>query len=60
MYKYDPAGIVEDTEQTQFCPQMNRQMDRWTDGRMDGCETSSPPPPFNFIEVGGYKNAEMV
>ena len=28
MYKYDPAVIVEDTEQTQFCPQMNRQMDR--------------------------------
>ena len=27
----DPAGIVEDTEQTWFCPQMDRQ----TDGGMD-------------------------
>ena len=43
-YEMDLVSIVEDTERTRFCPQM----DRWTDG-----ETSIPP--FNFIEPG-YKN----
>ena len=28
-YEMDPASIVNNTEQTQFCPQTNR----WTDGR---------------------------
>ena len=27
----DPASIVEDTEQTPFCPQT----DKWTDGQTD-------------------------
>ena len=31
-YKVDSASIVEDTERTQFCPQM----DKRTDGQMDG------------------------
>ena len=26
-YEMDPASIVEDTERTQFCPQMYRQTD---------------------------------
>ena len=40
-YEMDPASIVEDIEQTRFCPQ--------TDGHG---ETSIPTPPFNFIERG--------
>ena len=28
-------SIVEDTEQTQFCPQMDRRTDRQTDAQMD-------------------------
>ena len=38
-YEVDLANIVEDTEQTQFCPQMDGQG-----------ETSALS--FNFIEVG--------
>ena len=40
MYKYemDPTSIVEDTEQTWFCPLM--------DGQMNQGETSIPP--FQF------------
>ena len=29
-YEMDPASIVEDTEWTRFCPQMDGQMDKWT------------------------------
>ena len=46
-YEMDPMRIVEDTEQTRFCPQMDRRMDGRTDGQG---ETSIPP--FNFIEAG--------
>ena len=42
-YEMDPTRIVEDTEQTRFCPQTDRQ----TDGQG---ETSIPP--FNFVEAG--------
>ena len=35
-YEMDPASIVEDTEWTQFCPQMDRQTDGRTDGQTDG------------------------
>ena len=35
-YEMDPMSIVEDTERTRFCPQM----DRRTDGQG---ETSIPP-----------------
>ena len=45
-YEMDPMRIVEDTEQTRFCPQMDRRMDGRTDGQG---ETSIPP--FNFIEA---------
>ena len=46
-YEMDPTGIVEDTEQTWFCPQ--------TDGQIDGRTDNVKPvyPPFNFVEVGG-------
>ena len=30
-YKTDPASIVEDTDWTQFCPQMDGQTDRQMD-----------------------------
>ena len=52
----DPASIVEDTEQTQFCPQT----DRWTssenlitaatDRRTDKAKPVYAP--VNFAEVG--------
>ena len=41
-YKMDPAGIVEDTEQTQFCLQTDRRTDRWT--------RWNQYTPFNFVE----------
>ena len=42
MYKYemDPMSIVEDTEQTRFCPQTDRRMDGQLDVQGD---TSIPP-----------------
>ena len=43
----DLASIVEDTEWTQFCPQIDGQKDGQMDGR---CETYIPP--FNFVEAG--------
>ena len=47
----DPMSIVEDTERTRFCPQM----DRRTDGQG---ETSIPP--FQLCWSGGYKNMNHV
>ena len=46
-HEMDPASIVEDTEQTWFCPHT----DRWTDGQTD--QVKPVYPPFNLIEVGG-------
>ena len=43
----DPMSIVEDTERTRFCPQM----DRLTDGQTD--KVIPVYPPFNFVEAGG-------
>ena len=43
-YEMDQMSIVEDTERTRLCPQM----DRRTDGQG---ETSIPP--FNFVEAQG-------
>ena len=34
-YEMDTVNIVEDTERTWFCPQMDGQMDRQTDGQTD-------------------------
>ena len=55
-YEMDLASIVEATAQTWFCPQINGQMDRrtdgWTDGQTDGRETSIPP--FQLPWSGGY------
>ena len=46
-YEMDWASIVEDTEQTWFCSQMDRQtegqMSRWTDGWMDKVKPANPP-----------------
>ena len=46
-YEMDPMSIVEDTERTRFCPQM----DRWTNGQTD--KVIPVYPPFNFVEAGG-------
>ena len=43
----DPASIVEDTEWTQFCPQMDGQTDRQTDG------VKPVYPRFHFVEARG-------
>ena len=48
----DPMSIVEDTEQTQFCPQTDRRTDGQTDRRTDGQGETSIPP-LNFVEEGG-------
>ena len=49
-YEMDPMSIVEDTERTRFCPQM----DRRTDGQGD---TSIPP--FQLCWSGGYNYASL-
>ena len=46
----DLVSIIEDTEQTQFCPQTGRLTDRQTD------KVEPVYPPFNFFE-GGYNQA---
>ena len=51
-YEMDPTSIVEDTEQTPFCPQT----DRRTDGRTDGQGETSIPP-FQLRWSGGYNNS---
>ena len=49
-YDMDPASIVEDTEQTRFDLQMDRQME----GRMDlRTDKVKPVYPLNFVG-GGY------
>ena len=50
-YEIDPASIVENTEQTPFCPQMDRLTDRRIDRQMDGQGETSIPP-FKFVESG--------
>ena len=51
MYKYemDPTSIVEDTERTRFCPQM----DRWT-------RWNEYTPTINFVEVEGIMTCNLV
>ena len=46
-YEIDPATIVEDTERTRFCPQM--------DWRTDGQGKTSIPP-YQLRWSGGYNN----
>ena len=43
-------SIVEDTGQTRFCPQTDRQTDGWMDWQMD--KVKPVYPPFNFLAVG--------
>ena len=48
-YEMDPTSIFVDTDRTGFCPQM----DKWTDGWVDGQTRLNLYTPFNFVEVGG-------
>ena len=50
-YEMVPTSIVEDTEQTLFCPQTDGQMDGRTDGWTDDVKPLYPL--FNFVEGGG-------
>ena len=43
-YEIDPASFVEDTEQTRFCPQTDRQT-KW-----------NQYTPFNFVQRGYNKS----
>ena len=49
----DPTIIVEDTERTPFCPQMDRRTDRWTD------KIKTSIPPFQLRWSGGYKHGDI-
>ena len=49
-YEMDPASIVEDTEQTGFCPQTDGQ----TDGREDGRTKWNQYTPFQLRWSEGY------
>ena len=57
VYKYemDPASIVEDTEWTQFCPQMNIYAKFYPVSDGHG-ETSIPP---STLLSGGYNYARI-
>ena len=46
-YEMDPASIVEVTERTRFCPQMDGRTDRRRD------DVKPVYPAFNFVEAGG-------
>ena len=48
-YDMDPASIVEETERTQFCPQMDGQTNGGTD------DVKPVYPPSNFVEAGILK-----
>ena len=43
----DPTSIVEDTEWTRFCPQMDKRTD----------DVKPVYPPFDFVEAGGIMMA---
>ena len=50
-YEMDPTSIVEDTEQTRFCPQTDRRLDRGMD------KVKPVYPPFNLRGwKGGYND----
>ena len=46
-YEMDPMSIVENTEQTRFCPQTERRTDEQTD------KVKPVYPPSNLVEAGG-------
>ena len=48
------ACIVEDTEQTPFCAQMDKQTEEQMDGQLD--KVKPVYPHFNFLEVVGVIN----
>ena len=57
-YEMDPTNIVEDTEQTRFCPQMDGQTDWRTDGQTNGLREISIPP-FQLRLSGGYNKFKV-
>ena len=57
-YEKDLMSIVEDTEQTRFCPQMDRRPDGWTYRRPDGQGETSIPR-FQLPWSGGYNNVQL-
>ena len=52
----DSSNIVEDTEQTKFCPQTGKRIRVLTNGQTDGQGETSIPP-FNFVEVSGHNSS---
>ena len=61
MYKYemDPVSIVEDTQGTRFCPQMDGQTDRRTDGT-DRLTTWNQYTPFQNRWSTGYNEFQWL
>ena len=55
-YEMDPSNIVEDTEQTKFCPRTGRRICILTDGQTDGQGETSIPP-FNFVAASGHNRS---
>ena len=53
-YEMDPTSIVEDTERTRFCPQVDRRVDRRTD------KVKLVHPPFNFVEAEGIITQKLI
>ena len=55
-YEMDPASIVEDTEQTRFCPQM----DRWMDGQTNRRKRWNQYTPFQLHWSVGYSKTALI
>ena len=56
------AGIVEDAEQTRFCPQTDKQMDGWKDRQGETSISPSPTPIHTHTysnEAKGIKTSHM-
>ena len=60
-YEMDPTSIVENTERTRFCPQMDRRTDRQMERQTDGQTDKVKPvyPLFNFVEAGDLKIVDI-
>ena len=51
LFKSGLTGIVEVTERTRFCPEIDGETDRQTDRRTDDMKPVYPL--FKFVEAGG-------